>query len=52
MVPPPQMHALHALAQRSRACELVQVDDAHHMDAYDQDPVRYWGALAGFVSKL
>ena len=49
MVPPIQMHELHRL-QRARSCKLVEFPDAHHMDAYDADPERYFMALAEFVN--
>ena len=49
MVPPIQMRELHRL-QRARSCKLVEFPDAHHMDAYDADPERYFMALAEFVN--
>ena len=51
MVPPSQMHDLYK-AQKAASCQLVEFPDAHHMDAYDQDPTAYWGAITDFVTFL
>ncbi|KAG1654203.1 hypothetical protein FOA52_009384, partial [Chlamydomonas sp. UWO 241] len=50
MVPPRQMWQLHA-AQRAPACTIVELPEAHHMDAYDVEPATYWGTLSDFVTK-
>eukprot|EP00983_Pelagomonas_calceolata_P060742 1146506-Pelagomonas_calceolata.AAC.5 len=48
MVPSEQMYSLHKL-QRSKQCKLVEFPLAHHMDAYDVEPVQYWTALKDFM---
>jgi len=48
MVPPEQMHELFKL-QECKQCRLVEFPEAHHMDAYDADPVNYWAALQEFM---
>jgi hypothetical protein len=50
MVPAPQMLQLHA-AQRSPVCVLQRFERSHHMNAYDEEPEQYWGALAGFMKQ-
>ncbi|KAL6758157.1 Alpha/Beta hydrolase protein [Haematococcus lacustris] len=48
MVPASQMYALHAL-NRAPHCELVTIQGAHHLDAYEHSPEEYWGALRNFM---
>lgn len=50
MVPPAQMRALHAAAAAvNPRVRWVDFPSAHHMDAYDAEPARYWQALKAFV---
>ncbi len=51
MVPPQQMYDLYE-AQKAKGCKLVEFPSAHHMDAFDVEPRRYWAALSDFVSQL
>jgi fermentation-respiration switch protein FrsA (DUF1100 family) len=51
MVPAEQMYSLHR-RQKSRQCRLVEFPSAHHMDAYDVEPVMYWTALKNFMGSL
>ena len=48
MVPPSQMMKLYKL-QNAKSCKLVEFPEAHHMDAFDNDPQKYWMAVAEFV---
>ena len=48
MVPPKQMFELHRI-QKAKSCKLIEFPEAHHMDAYDVAPQKYFSALAEFV---
>ena len=48
MVPPKQMLELHRI-QKAKSCKLIEFPEAHHMDAYDVEPQKYFSALAEFV---
>ena len=50
MVPAPQMLQLHA-AQSSSSCVLQRFEQSDHMNAYDEEPEKYWGTLAAFVKQ-
>jgi len=49
MVPPKQMFELHRI-QKAKSCKLIEFPQAHHMDAYDTEPQKYFTALAEFVN--
>lgn len=45
------MFELHRI-QRAKSCKLVEFPNAHHMDAFDTEPKKYFMLLAEFFNTV